>query len=191
MSDLKFNFIIKNQLKILNDKRHTRTSGTSKMVTDLTIVFPSLQSILSWIVTGSPLSSDHCLITVNIQSKNSEPQTTITKFNTSKVNWYLFKSNETKNHVTNQNRSQSAEALTEDFHKKKSYFFQNLLYKWEKKKHFSKPWSSSHLRKPRDKEKQIYKLVRKTKCEQHLIQWKKSRADFKILPKKNTNEEWE
>ena len=80
---------------------------------------PSLQLILSWNVTDSPKCSNHCMITVNIQSKNSEPQTTITKFNTNKANWHLFTSNETWKKVTNPVTSQSAEVLTEDFYKKK------------------------------------------------------------------------
>ena len=59
-------------------------------------------------------------MTVKIQSKNSEPQTTITKFTINIANWDLFTSNEAWKKVTNPNRSQSAEALTEDFYKKKS-----------------------------------------------------------------------
>ena len=60
-------FIEKKQLNILNDGRHTRTSGTSKSAIDLTIASPSLQPSLSWNVTDSPLSSDYCMITVNIK----------------------------------------------------------------------------------------------------------------------------
>ena len=76
--DKVLSFIDKNQLKVLNDGRHTRKSGTSKSVIDLTIAFISLQSILSWNAADSPFCNDHCMITVNIQSKNSEPRTTIT-----------------------------------------------------------------------------------------------------------------
>ena len=61
------------------------------------IASPSLQPILSWNVTDSPLCSEHCMITVNIQSKSSELQTTITKFNINKVNWHLLTSNEAWN----------------------------------------------------------------------------------------------
>ena len=60
-------FINKNQLNLLNDGRHTGTSGTSNLAIDVTIAPPSLQPVLSWNVTDSPLSS--CVITVNIQSK--------------------------------------------------------------------------------------------------------------------------
>ena len=123
------NFINKNQLNILNDGRHTRTSGNSKSTIDLTITSPSLQPIPSWNVTDSPLSSEHCVITVNIQIKNSEPQTTITKFNINKANWHLYTSNEAWEKATNLNRSQTAETLTEDFYKKFK-FLQNLLNQW-------------------------------------------------------------
>ena len=58
------------------------------------------------------------MITVKIQSKNSELQTAITKFNMNKAHWHLFTSNETWKEVTNPNRPQSAEALTKDFYKK-------------------------------------------------------------------------
>ena len=111
-------FISKNQRNILNDGRHTRTSGTSKSGIDHTKASPLLQPILSLIVTDSPLCRDHCNITVNIQSKNSETQTEITKLNINKANWHLFTSNEAWNEVTNPNLSQPAEALTKDFYKK-------------------------------------------------------------------------
>ena len=62
-------FINKNQLNILNDGRHTRTSGTSKSAIHLIIASPSIQPILSWNVTDSPLCSDHCVIAVNIQAQ--------------------------------------------------------------------------------------------------------------------------
>ena len=58
------------------------------------------------------------MITDNFQSKNSEPQTTITKLKKNKANWHLFTSNEALKQVTNPNQSQTAEALPKDFHKK-------------------------------------------------------------------------
>ena len=73
LGDKAGSFINKNQLNVLNDGRHTRTRSTSKSAVDLTTAFPSLQPILSWIGTGSPLCSNHCMITVNILSKTSEP----------------------------------------------------------------------------------------------------------------------
>ena len=87
-------FFNKNQRNILNDGRHTRTSGTLKSAIDLTIASPSLQPILYWNVTDRPSCSDHCMITVNFQSENSESETTITKFNINKDNWHLSTSNE-------------------------------------------------------------------------------------------------
>ena len=120
--DKVLSFINKNQLNILNDGRHSRTSGTSKSAIDIIIASPSLQPILSWNVTDSPLCSEHCMITVNIQNKNSEPQTTITKFNINKANWHIVSSKEAWQEVANPNRSQSAEALTKDLYKKKSTF---------------------------------------------------------------------
>ena len=62
-------FINNNQLNILNDARHIKTSGTSISAIDLTITSPSLQPILSWNVTDSPFSCHHCMITENAQEK--------------------------------------------------------------------------------------------------------------------------
>ena len=59
------------------------------------------------------------------------------------------------------------------------------------KKHFPKPWWSSQLKKLRDKRKRFYKIVTKTNREQHLIQSKKTRAEFNILAKKRMKEDWE
>ena len=74
------------------------------------------------------------MITGNVQSKNSEPQTTTTKFKINKADWHLFTSSEAWKKVTNPNRSQSAEVLTENFYKKKFKIFRNLLYQWQEKK---------------------------------------------------------
>ena len=134
--DKVLSFIDKNRLNILNDGRYTRTSGSSKSATDLKIAPPSLQPILSLNATDSPLCIDICMITVNIQSKNSEPQTRITKFNINKANWRLFTSFEAWKEVTNQNRSQSAETPTKYFYKKNIYF-RKICYTSDTKKNTS------------------------------------------------------
>ena len=107
----------KNQLNILNDGRDTRISGTSKSTMDLTIAFPSLQAILSCNVSDRPLKFSHCVITVCVQSKKSEPQTTVANFNINKANWHLFTSNYAWRQVTNRDQSQTVEALAEVFEK--------------------------------------------------------------------------
>ena len=91
---------------------------------------PSLQSILSLNVKDSLLSSDNCVITLNVQSKNSEPQTTITIFNINEISWRLFKPIEAWKKVINPNWSQSVEAITEDFYKKNQNFFKNYFKKF-------------------------------------------------------------
>ena len=108
--------INKNQLNNFNDLRHTIISGTSKSAIDLTYASSSLQAILSWNVADSSLSFQHCMITVNVQSKNSEPLRKVSKFNINQANWHLFTLNKAWKKVTNPNQSQSAEALTEDFY---------------------------------------------------------------------------
>ena len=119
-------FINKNQINILNDGRHTRTSGNSKSAIDLTIASSSLQPILSSNVTDSPLCADYCMITVNIQSKNFEPKlqsqnsTSIKQTGTSLHQMKAWKE------LAHLSRSQSAEALTKDMHKK-SKFPQDLI----------------------------------------------------------------
>ena len=82
-------YINKNQLNISNVGKHTGTSGTSKSTIDFTRASLSLQPILFWTVTYSLLSSDHCVITLSVQSLNSWLQTTTTNFNINKSNWYI------------------------------------------------------------------------------------------------------
>ena len=184
-------FVNKNQPNILNDGGHRSASGISKTAIDLTIASPSLQPILHWSVTDSPLSSDYYMKTVNIQSKDSEPQTIITKININKANLHLLTWNEAWKEVTNPNWSQSAEALTKDFYKKKIKKSTKSAIPVIQKKHFPKTWGSSQLQKLKDKRERYYKIYRKTNREQHLIRWKKSRAEFKSLAKKNMKKDWE
>ena len=127
IEEIDLQFYRQKRTKHFNSGRHTRTSGTSKAAIGLTIASPSLQPILSWNVTDSPLCNDHCMITVNVQSKNSEPQATITKFNINKANWHLFTSIKVWKEIKNPNRSQSAEALAKDF-LKKNLNFRKICY---------------------------------------------------------------
>ena len=53
------------------------------------------------------------------------------------------------------------------------------------------PWWSSQLQKLRDKRERLCKLFRKITREQHLIKWKKDRAESKTLAKKYKKEDWE
>ena len=134
--------------------KHFKRQKTHKNIGHLKIgswphnTSPSLQPIVSWNFKGSHISKDHCVRTVSFQSKNSGPQTTITKFNINKGNWHLFTSNEAWNKVTNPNRSQSAEALTEDFYIKIPFFLK-ICYTSDRiiKKHFPKSLWSSQLQK--------------------------------------------
>ena len=144
--DKVLSFVNKSQLKFLNDGRHTRISSTWKSAIDITIASPSVQPILSWNVTDSPLCCDHCMITVNIQSKIAEPQTTIRKFNTKRANWHPFTSIEAWKEVTNPNQSQSAEALTKDFYRKKKTNFRKICLTSDRKKTLFQPlveWSTT------------------------------------------------
>ena len=47
------------------------------------------------------------------------------------------------------------------------------------------------LTKTKNKRERFYKIFRKTKGAKHLIQWKETRAEFKILVKKKKKEDWE
>ena len=95
------------------------------------------------------------MITVNIQSKNSEPQTTVTKFNINKANWHLFMSDESWKKVTNPNRSQSAEALTKDFYKNLQTSAKSAIQVIDIKKHLLKPSWSSQLQKNKRQKRTI------------------------------------
>ena len=108
------------------------------------------------------------MIAVNIQSKSSEPQTTITKFNINKANWHLFTSNEAWKEVTNTNPLQSVEALTNDFYKKIKISAKCAIPMIEIQKHFPRPWWSSPLQKLRDQKERF----------QHVIEWKKNQSRF-------------
>ena len=46
-------------------------------------------------------------------------------------------------------------------------------------------------KKLRDKRERFCKILRNTNREQHLIKWKKARAEFWSLAKENKNEDWE
>ena len=93
------------------------------------------------------------MITVSIQSKNLEPKNTITKININEANWDIFTSNEAWKQITNPNRSQFAEALTEDSYKKKFKISSESAIPVIEKKHFPKPWWGGQLQKKTKRQK--------------------------------------
>ena len=119
--------VTKNQLNILNDGRHIIPWGTSNSAMNFTIASPlyspsyreMLQTVLS--------SSVHHVITVNVQSKSSEPQTTVTKFNIKKLTG-------TSLHQMKHGRKSQIQIdhnllkLQPKIFMKKSKFLQNVLY---------------------------------------------------------------
>ena len=79
------------------------------------------------------------MITVNVRSKNSEAETSTTKFNINKANWHPLTSYEARKKVTFLNGPQSAEALTENVYKKIDNSSKSAMPVIEIKKHFLKP----------------------------------------------------
>ena len=150
----------------------------------------------NWPHDSIPLSTAHhilecqrksCMITVNIQSKNSELQTTTT---INKAIWHLFTSSETWKEVTKPADHNLLKRWPKIFIKKNPNFRKICYTSDRKKKHFPKPWWSSQLQKLRDKREQFYKIFKKTNYEQDLIQWKKAIAEFKSLAKKQEGRLW-
>ena len=97
--------------------RHSRTTGTSRSANDLTGVSPSLQPILSRNVSDISHDINHCVIIINIRTRNREPQSIITKFNTIKVDWHLFTSNEVWKPATSPNLLHSTKTLTDNIYR--------------------------------------------------------------------------
>ena len=109
----------------MTENTHGHRTPQNRQLTSQSI--PLFTGHSFWNVTENPSSSDHCLITKNVQSKNSEPRSTIRKLNINKANWHLFTSKEAWKQVKNPNLSQFAEVLTEDFYIKPR-FHQILLH---------------------------------------------------------------
>lgn len=184
-------FAQKHQVNILNDGRHTRTDGFSRTAIDLTIVSPSIQHILTWNVTDSPLDSDHCLITINIQNENLNTPTKIKKYNIRKADWHNYKSNEIWTQTTISTENRSARQLKEELYGKIQHAAMAAIPVVEITKRFPKSWWSKELEELKNKRERFYKIKRKTSKVEHVILWKKTRAQFKRLAKKNKKEDWE
>ena len=84
------NFIENNNLNILNNCNATRISGSSRYSIDLSIISPSLQPQIEWLVSESPLDSDHCIIEMKIQTGVQRGQDEYKTFNIKKANWAKF-----------------------------------------------------------------------------------------------------
>jgi len=184
-------FIQDNNLNLLNDGRPTRTSGNSSSAIDLTLVSPQLHPLLDWSVTDSPLDSDHCLITIDLQNDitNCEPPKTI--LNIRKADWTKFQNSTAWEIDTEEFEHEDARSLTQVFYEKIRLANQTAIPKITIGKFYPKPWWSKELSDARDKRERFLKIYRKTKFNRHLIAWKKARAKFKQIQRKNKKENWE
>ena len=87
--------------------------------------------------------------------------------------------------VTNPNRSQSTEALPKDFYKKNLYFFKICYTSVRYIKTLPQALGEQSITKTKRQKRTILQNIQKTNREQHLIQWKEAKAEFKSLAKKN------
>ena len=75
-----------NYLIILNDGSPTRITLTSETAIDLTMCSPNLWSSVEWSVLITLLNSDHCVISIELESPNSQPRNSISRYNSKRAN---------------------------------------------------------------------------------------------------------
>ena len=105
-------FILANNLVILNDGAPTRIGYGSESVIDLSICSPAISLNMNWTVLDTPLDSDHCPIIIKLP--DSQFQSPAPSWNIKKANWTLFYNCPVWNDLPNIQGDN--EALIEDFY---------------------------------------------------------------------------
>ena len=109
------NFIEKNNLNILNNDNDIRISGPSRSSIDLSIIYPSLQPQIEWLVSESPLDSDHCINEIKIQIGVQRVQDGNKTFNVKKANWAKYQTHAVWNQGLNLVQELPAEQQIHNF----------------------------------------------------------------------------
>ena len=158
-----------NNLIILNDGSPTRITPTSETTIVLTMCFPNLWLSVEWSVLNTQLNSDHCVIAIELESLNSQPRNSKSRYNSKRANWtdYL-------NHAGWKNiKSEVTESQTiEKFYQTIQEVAKDTIPEHKIIPYYPKTWWNEQLHAAKEKRGSAYMRYRKHKSRRNLIEWK-------------------
>ena len=83
------NFLINNNLNILNDCSPTRKTHAIETSIDLSICSPQLSTDFHWSASASPADSDHCHILITYEDLATEEEAT--SCNVKQAGWDIYR----------------------------------------------------------------------------------------------------
>lgn len=181
------NVVNTNNLNIINDGRPTRITHNSSTAIDISICSPQIEPLLDWNVLSSPMDSDHNPIILTWSSNQNEENNT--RFNYKLANWDNYKNHRTWTNIPD-NVDDDCESSVNLFYEKINKAASESIPTYTTTKYFPKPWWCIEVTNSRNKREQLYKTFIRTKSLQHMIAWKKARAECKQLIKVKKKESW-
>ena len=174
-------FLMTNNLNILNSGQSTRISYGTESAIDLTICSPILQSELVWSALSSPGSSDHCPIITTVLCPNRTDNSSET-WKMSEAQWDQYSRNPVWNNLPNLNRMDENSAI-EDFYTRIETACNASIPRTRNGRFYPKPWWCDRVKNSRNRREIYYQRYRHNRTPYNIIQWKKARAEHKVLTK--------
>ena len=173
-------FLLRNNLVVLNNGSPTRIGYNSESIIDLTFCTPSISTNFHWTILDTPLDSDHCPIILNLP--DSTPSPLGPSWNIKNADWSLFSECPIWNELpsTEMNNDQ----LLDDFYSRLIRASSEAIPQYSPTKFYPKPWWSQELKVSKQKREYHYHQYRNNKNAENLLSWKHARAKHKNNVKK-------
>ena len=137
------NFIITNNLNILNNGAPTRISHETETAIDLSICSPQLDTDFHWSVSNSPGDSDHCYILITYEDPTNDIETT--NWNIKQARWDIYRTSTAWNTLLD-TAITSNEDLTTDLHQRLLVASIEAIPQFQCSKYYPKPWWNKELK---------------------------------------------
>lgn len=183
------NFVLNNNLNVLNDGSPTRKTLFSETCIDLTFVTPILQPDLQWAVDSSTLDSDHNPIVISFLDDSVQPPPT-TSYNINRANWDTFKTSLVWSDLPVPDTDVDPLALVEDLYQRFQQACEEAIPRTVACRFFPKPWWSPAIIASRNRREALYKNFCNTKSPENMKMWKKARAKHRALLTKHKRDHW-
>lgn len=186
-------FIMHNNVNILNDGTPTRITHISETAIDLTLCSPVLTPVLQWTVAESPGDSDHCPIVISLAGAQQTPSNPSARWNVGRADWDTYQSSDAWRHLPDTDTINTIESglLLADLYKRINDASSQSIPQYKPSKYYPKPWWSKELKNSKIERERLYQKYRRNRTMENLLRWKKWRAEHKQKIRLSKKESWE
>ena len=175
-------------IHLLNQNEPTFMSNMNHSSIDLSLCSGCLVPMISWCTLENLHGSDHFPIKISLTDDTGNSDTATPQYNFERADWRCFQS-----HMIWQSLPDNIEDSTslDVFYRCINEALDASVPKRCKGKYFPKPWWSKQLQDAFQKREKSFIQFKKRKSVNNLITWKRNKAYFQYLRKRERTEHWQ